>query len=71
MSPCLPSLLDCNLLLEMVLLICSAQAAAILLGLIFVITALDSVKELHVTKLCQVNPMNVHLFPFPVSQKNP
>lgn len=71
MSLCLSSLLDCNLLLEMVLLICITQAATIVLGLIFDITALDSDEELHVTKLCQVNPMNVHLFPFPVSPKNP
>lgn len=47
------------------------QAAAITLGLSFVIIVLHSVKELCVTyKLSQINPMSVHLFPFLVSQKN-
>lgn len=69
MSLWLSILLDCSLLLEMVSLVCSTQAAAITSGFIFVVTALDSDEELCITKLCQVNPMNIHLFPFLVSPK--
>lgn len=67
MSLCLSILLDCSLLLEMVSLVCSTQAAAITSGFIFVVTALDSDEELCITKLCQVNPMNI---PFPGFPKN-
>lgn len=69
MSLWLSILLDCSLLLEMVSLVCSTQAAAITSGFIFVVTALDSDEELCITKLCQVNPMNIRLFPFLVSPK--